>query len=160
LSNNIDNARRRRQKGLHEVGDGCLDLFALTTQQFTSALLLEPLKGRDVSAEDKLVDGLDKVLMKLLALLLLLGPVIGRGLCVNAEDVLVIVNQSVDGVGGELVSNLVAQDHVDVDDVSLNMNQLVVHDGLDEGVVVVSLEVGLGGLGKHDGGQGPDGIGV
>lgn len=107
--------------------------------------------------EDKLVDGLDEVLVKLLALCFLLGPVVGVGLCIDTVDVLVVLNQGLDGVRRQLVSNLVSQYHVDVHNVGLEVDELVVEDGLNQRVGVFP-ELRLGGLGQHQRSQGPDGI--
>lgn len=84
--------------------------------------------------EDKLVDGLNKVLVKLLALLILLRPVIRTSLGIGAVDVLVVLDERLDGVGGKLEGNLIPQDHVDVDDVSLQVDKLIVGDGLNQRV--------------------------
>ena len=98
--------------------------------------------------EDKLVNGLDKVIVQLLTLLLLLGPVVRIGLSVDAVDVLMVLDQRLDSIGRQLVSNLVLQDHVNMDDVSLQVDELVVGDGLDQRVGVFP-EFGVRGLRKH-----------
>ena len=108
-----------------------------------------------MSVVDKLVDGLDKIFMQLLALLLLLGPVVGVGLDVNAMDLLVILDKGVNGVCGQLESDLVAQNHVDVDNVSLEVDKLMA----EESLVVVRGHLCFGQLGEHERGQGPDSIG-
>lgn len=145
LSNDLDNPWRGRQKRLHEVHEVRLDLFALSIEELASTLLLETLESRDMCAEDELVDGLHKVLVQLLALLLLLGPVVGVGLCVDAVDLLVVLDKGVNSLDGELVGDLVAQDHVDVDDVGLDVDELVAEEVL-HGVLG---HLGLGQLGKH-----------
>jgi hypothetical protein len=139
----------------HEREDFILHFFALAIEKFASSTLFESFKSRDVGVEDKLVNGLNKLLMKLLAPLL---PIAGVG-HVNAVDLPVVLDEDVDGIFGEPVGDLVAQNHIDTHDVSLNVNDLVIHDGLDEGVVGVTLKVGLGTLGEHDRSEGPDGIG-
>lgn len=146
LANNIDDTGRRRQERLHEVEDVCLDLLALAAKQLANAVLLETFQSRDMGAVDELVDGLDKVFVELLALLLLLGPLVGVGLGVNAVNLLVVLDEGIDGVGGELKGNLIAQDHVDVDDVSLDVDELVVEEVL-HGVLG---HIGLGNLGQHE----------
>lgn len=108
-------------------------------------------------AEDKLVDGLNEILMKLLALLFLLGPVVRAGLSVRAMDILVVLDERLDRVGGELEGDLVPQNHIDVDDVSLKVDELVVGDGLNQGVGIL-LELVFGSLGKHERSQDPDGV--
>lgn len=50
------------------MSDVVLDLFALPTQKFASAVLFKTLKGRDGSAKDELVDVLNKVVVKFLTL--------------------------------------------------------------------------------------------
>jgi len=110
-----------------------------------------------VRPEDKFVDGLDKVLVQLLTLLLLLRPVISIGLDVDAVDVLVILDQRLDGVGRQLVSDLIPQDHVNMNDVSLKVDELVVKYGLDQRVRVFP-ELRVRGLWKYQGGEGPDGV--
>jgi hypothetical protein len=75
---------------------------------------------------------------------------------VDRVDVLVVVDQSVDGLLGQLEDDLVLRDHVDVDDVGVNVDELVVEHGLDERVRVAhQLRVGLAR--EHYGAQGPDG---
>ena len=103
-----------------------------------------------MSSVDKLVDGLHKVLVELLALLLLLGPVVRVGFGVDAEDVLVVLDEGLDGFDGELECDLVAEDHVDVYDVGFDVEELVVEEGLDEGIGVLA-QLRLWRLGKHDG---------
>ena len=61
----------------------------------------------------KLVAGLDKVLLQVLALLLLLGLVVGVGLGVDVVDVLVVLDQR--RVGRQLVNDPVPQDHVNTE---------------------------------------------
>ena len=121
LADDFDHARGRGDKWLPEVQEVDLDLVALAGEQLTSALFLKSLKRRDVGAEDKLVDGLDVILVKLLGLVILVGPVGGAGLCVDHVDLLVVLNESGDGIRGKLVGDFVAQDHVDVDNVSLDV---------------------------------------
>lgn len=105
-------------------------------------------------AEHELVDSLDEFLVQLLALLLLLGPVMSVGLCVDAVDLLMVVDKSVDGVGGELVSHLVPKDHVDVHNVSFDVDQLMAE------VLLVEIlgHVGFRAFGQHDGRKSPDGV--
>lgn len=145
LSNDFDNTRRGRQKRLHQVHEARLDLLALSVEQLASTLLLEAFQGRDMCAENKLVDGLHKIFMQLLALLLLLRPVVGVRLGINAVDVLVVLDEGVNGFDGELVRNLVAQDHVDVNDVGLDVNELMAEEILCR----VFWHLGLGQLGEH-----------
>jgi hypothetical protein len=154
LTNDLNDAGRRWQKRLHESQDIGLDLISLSTQQLTGAFLLKTFESGHMSAEDELVDGLDEILVKLLALLLLLRPVVGVCLGVNAVNLLVVLDQSIDGVGSELVSDFVAQHHVDVDDVCLEVNELIAEVLL----VRFSWHVSLGALWEHDGGECPDGI--
>jgi len=111
-----------------------------------------------VGAENKLVDVLDEIIVKLLALLFLVGPVVCAGLGIDTVDLLVVLNQSINGVFRELVGNLVSQNHVDMNNISLNVDQLIVHDSLNQGVGSIPLKVGLGCLGQHKRGQCPDGI--
>jgi hypothetical protein len=155
LSDNIHNARRRWEQWLHQGEEIRLDLVAFAIQELTSAVLLEAFKGRDMSAEDELVDSLYKVVMELFALLFFLGPVVGVCLGIDAMNLLVVFNQRVDGVGGELVGDLVAQDHVNVDNVSLNMNELIAEESLGR----IRRHICLGELREHQGGESPDSVG-
>jgi hypothetical protein len=154
LTNDLNDTRRWWQKRLHESQDIGLDLVGFSAQQLTGAFLLKTFESGHMGAEDELVDGLDEILVKLLALLLLLRPVVGVCLGVNAVNLLVVLDQSIDGVGSELVSDFVAQHHVDVDNVSLKVNELIAEVLL----VGFSWHVGLGALWEHDGGECPDGI--
>ncbi len=150
----LDDARRRRNKRLHEVHEIVPDLVALAAKKLAGAILFETLEGCDVGAENELVDGLHKVVVQLLALLFLSRPVGRVRLGVDAVNLLVVLNKGVDGVDGELVGDLVAVDHVDVDNVGLNVDELVAEHVLG----VVGGHVGLGELGQHDGSERPDGI--
>lgn len=154
LANDLDDARRRGNKRLHEVGEVVPDLLAPAAEELAGAVLLEALEGLNRRAVDVLVDGLNVIVVQLLALLLLAGPVGGVCLGVDAVNLLVELDQGVNGVGGELVGDLVSQDHVDVDNVGLDVDELVGKEVLR----VVSGHVGLGELGEHDGGEGPDGV--
>lgn len=69
-------------------------------------------------------------------------------------NLLVELDEGVDGVSGELVGNLIAKDHVDVDNIGLYVNELVAEEVLG----VVGGHVGFGKLGEHDRGQSPDGV--
>lgn len=64
-------------------------------------------------------------------------------------------DEGVDGVGGELEGDLVAQHHVDVDDVSLCVDDVVAKEVV-EGVLG---HVGVGELGQHERSQVSDGAG-
>ena len=154
LANDVGDTRRRGQQGLVDGQQVRLNLLTLSVEKLSSTFLLETLKGGNICAEDKFVDGLDEILVKLLALLLLLGPVVCVCLGVDTVNLLVVLDESINGVGSQLVSNLVAQNHVNMDDVSFNVNQLMV-EGVLHGVLG---HVSLGDLGEHDGGQSPDGI--
>jgi hypothetical protein len=147
LLDSFDEARRGwRQQWLHESSDVVLDLFALSTEKFASTPLLKTLKGRDVGAEDELVDVLYKIFVKLLALLLLIRPVVSVGLGIDTVNLLVVLSKSFDSVFGELVGDLVAQNHVDMNNIRLDVNKLIV-SGLHERIAGISLGVGLGCLG-------------
>lgn len=85
-------------------------------------------------AINELVDGLDKVLVQFLALLVLLRPVVCGGLGVDTVYLLVILYERLNRVRRELVPNFVPQDHIHVDNISLHMKELVVEQSLDKGV--------------------------
>lgn len=108
-----------------------------------------------MGAINEAVDGLDKVFVKLVALLFLVRPVMGSGLGVLAMYLLVVQDEGLDGVRRQLVGHLVAQDHVDVNDVGLDMEELVT----EHAVIWVLGHVGVGHLGEHEGGEGPYGAG-
>lgn len=103
------------------------------------------------------VDCLDKILVQLLGLLILFRPVIGCGLGVNTVDLLVILDESTDRIWGELVGDLVAQNHIHMYNISLDVQKLKVANGLEQWIRI-RLQLGFWELGQHDGGQGPDGI--
>lgn len=108
-----------------------------------------------MGAVDKLVDGLDKVLVELFALLLLFRPVVGAGLCISAVDLVMVLDQGINGIGCEFVGDFVAQDHVDVNNVGLDVNELVAEELL-EGLLG---HFGFGKFRQHEGGKSPDGVG-
>lgn len=153
-ANDLNNAGRWRQKRLHESQDIGLDLISLPAQQLTGAFFLKAFESGHMSAEDELVDRLNEILVKLLALLFLLRPVVGIRFGVNAVDLLVVLDQSIDGVGSELVSDFVAQHHVDVNNVSFKVDELIA----EVLFVRFSWHVGFGALREHDGGECPDGV--
>lgn len=134
-----------------------LDLIAFAIEELTSTFFFETLQSRDGSAVDKLVDGLDEVLMQLLGLVVLVRPVGGLGSGVNHVDILVKLDEGFNGVLAELESNLIAQNHVHMDHICLDMYELVVEERLDQGIRVL-LHFGLGRLGQHQRCQGPDGV--
>jgi hypothetical protein len=51
-----------------------------------------------------------------------------------------VFNQSIDGVICEFVGDLILQNHIDMNNISLNMDELIVSDGLYERIADVSLE--------------------
>ena len=108
-----------------------------------------------MSAEDKLIDSLDKVFVEFLALLFFLRPFVSVCLGIGAVDLLVIFNQRVDCVGGELVCDLIAQNHVNVDNVSVDVNELMAEESLGG----IRRHICLGELGEHQRGEGPDSVG-
>lgn len=69
-----------------------------------------------------------------------------------------ILNQSIDGVLGQLECDFILRDHVNMDNVGFNLQHLVVEHGLNQGVGV-SPQLGLWSLGEHDRAQGPYGVG-
>jgi hypothetical protein len=136
-----DEARRRwRYQRLHESTNFALNFLTLIAEKFSSTFFFETLKGRDVGAEDELVDVLNKIFVKLLALLVLIRPVVSVGLGINAVNLLMVFNQSIDGVICEFVGDLILQNHIDMNNISLNMDELIVSDGLYERIADVSLE--------------------
>lgn len=156
LADNLDDAGRRGDERLHERKEVVLHLLALAVEQLAETLLLETLQSGDVGAEDELVDGLDEILVELLALLLLLGPVMGVGLSIHAVDLLVVLNQGINCVGIQLVGDLVAQDHVDMYDIGLNVNHLEVVAHVLAGI---RRHLGLCQGWEHNRGKVPDGVG-
>lgn len=156
LADHFDDAGRRGDERLEEVQEAGLDIVALAGEQLARTLFLEALERRDVGAKDELVDGLDVVFVELLGLGILAGPFRRVCLGIDAVNLLVVLDERLDGVGGELVSYLVAVDHVDVDNVGLNVDELVA----EEVLVGVLGHVGGGQLGQHERGEGPDGVGV
>ena len=103
---------------------------------------------------DKLVDRLNELLVQLLDLHLLLRPIVGVDSDVDAMDLLVVLDERLDRFWRKLEGDLVSQDHVDVDDVCLDVDELIVEQCLDERIRVL-LQVGIRCLLKHDRRQGP-----
>ncbi len=87
--------------------------------------------------ENELVDRLDKLFVQLFDLDLLLRPVICAGGNINTVNLLMVLDQGFDGLGRKLERDLVAEDQVDMDDVCINMQQLIVENGLDQWVRVL-----------------------
>jgi len=85
-----------------------------------------------VGAEDKLVDCLDELFVELLDLYLFLRPVVRIGGNVHAVNVLVVFYEGLDGIWGELEGDLISQDHIHVNNVSLDMDELIVEEGLHQ----------------------------
>jgi hypothetical protein len=85
-----------------------------------------------VSSEDKLVDGLDELFVELLDLYLFLRPVVRIGGDVHAVDVLVVLYEGLYGIRGEFESNLISQYHIHVNNVSLDMDELVIEKCLHQ----------------------------
>lgn len=157
LAEDLDRLGRWWCQSLEEGQDVGLDLIALAAKQLAGTVFLKTLEGSDMCAVHVLVDGLNKVVVHLLGLLLLLGPVKRVGLVVDGVDVLVVLDKGLDGVRGQLKGDLVAQDHVDVDNVGLDGDELVVEKGLNERVGILA-QLGFGGLGDHERCQCPDGV--
>lgn len=61
-------------------------------------------------------------------------------------NVFVVFYQGLDGFGGQLEGDFILRDHVDVDDVCFDREDLVVEQSFDQRVVVLS-ELRLGRLG-------------
>ena len=110
-----------------------------------------------MSPEDELVDCLDKVFVQFLALLILLRPVVCVRLGVNAVDVFMVLDKGFDCVGCKLVGDLISKYHVNMNDVSLQVYQLVVENSLDQRVGIFP-KLGFRSLWEHKRGQCPDGI--
>jgi len=101
-----------------------------------------------MSAEDELINGLDEVVVKLLCLLLLLWPVRDTSLSIWAVHILVVLDQGLDRLWCELVGDFVAQDHIDVNDIGLEMNHLVVIKGFAQRVFILD-QLRVGRLGQQ-----------
>ena len=144
---------------MEQPHDGALDVLATSLEQFAGALLLHTFECTCAGAKYVAVDSLHELFLELLQLHLLLGPVPGAGGHVDRVDVLVVLGKRLDGLGGELECNLMLRHHVDVHDVGLDVDDLVVEDGLDERVGVLA-QFRIGSFGDHDGAQGPDGVGA
>lgn len=82
--------------------------------------------------------------MKLLGLLLLLSPMPRLGLAVLEIDILVIVDQFLDGVLRELEGDLMGEYKVDMDDMGLDVEELISEEGIDDRVFVL-LDFGFRG---------------
>ncbi|RSL70164.1 hypothetical protein CEP51_012237 [Fusarium floridanum] len=112
----------------HERQDCTLHFFPLAIKKFAPSTRFESFQSRHFGVEDQFVNGLNKLLMKLLAPL---PPIAGVG-HVNAVEILVMLDEGADGIFGELVGDLVAQNHTDTHDVSLNLKSLATRVGLDK----------------------------
>lgn len=67
-----------------------------------------------------------------------------------------IFDQRLDGLWGQLECDLVLGDHVDVDDVCFDVQDLIVEQCLDEWVGIFA-KFRVWRLGEHDRAQSPDG---
>lgn len=152
----IYHPRWRGQEWKKEAHDGGLDLVASPSQQLARTIILQPFKGGSTGAIDELVGGLNKVFLQFLQLDFLLRPIPGARRGVDGMHIFMIFNERLDGLWGQLEGDLVLGDHVDVDDVCFDIQDLVVEQRLHERVGVFA-EFGVWRLGEHDGTQGPDG---
>lgn len=87
-----------------------------------------------MGSEDKLVYGLDEFFVELLDLHLLLRPVVRIGGDVHAVNVLVVFYERLYGIWRELESDFISQDHIHVNNVGLDMDELVVEEGFHQGI--------------------------
>lgn len=87
-----------------------------------------------MGSEDKLVYGLDEFFVELLDLHLLLRPVVRIGGDVHAVNILVVFYERLYGIWRELESDLISQDHIHVNNVGLDMDELVVKEGFHQGI--------------------------
>lgn len=156
---NIDNPWGRRKEWEEQSHYGTLHILTSSLEKFSCTFLLHSLQSAGSSPEDVTVDSLHKLILELLQLGILLGPVPGGCGNIDRVNILVVLGKGVDGVGRELEGNLMLRDHVDVDHISFDVNDLVVEDGLNKRVGVPA-QFGIGGLGDHYRAQGPDGIGT
>lgn len=153
-SNNVDDPRWRRKKRQEQVHDGSLDFVTAAFEKLASAFVLQAFEGANTCAVDEAVDSLNKSLLHLFDLGILFGPRVGGSSHVDRVDVVVVVDESVDGVLSQLESDLVLRDHVDVDNVGLDGQQVVVEHGLPRRLFA---QLGVGCTGQHERRQQPDG---
>jgi hypothetical protein len=85
---------------------GVLDVFTAAVQQLTGTVLLESFECTHSRPEDKAVDSLDKLFLKLLQLNLLLGPTPGARRHIDRVDLLVVLDQVLNGLRCKLERNL------------------------------------------------------
>ena len=117
---------------MEQAQDVVLDLLALTAQQLSQPILFQPFQSGDVRSEDKLVDSLDELFVELLDLHLLLRPVVRISGDIHAVNVLVVLYEGLYGVWREFEGDLIAQYHIHVNNVSLDMDKLVVEERFHE----------------------------
>lgn len=153
----VHDLRGRREKRDEEAQDGGAHFVAPSTQQLTGAVLLHPLESECAGPVDKLVGGLNKLLLQLLQLLLLLGPGPSVGIGVDREDFLMILDQRIDGVCRQLEGDLILGNHVYMNNISLDVNELEVEQRLHERIRVLS-QLGFRGFRHHQRAQRPDGV--
>lgn len=102
-----------------------LDLRTPALQQLAIAFFFQALQSPYLGLEDKLVNGLDEIFVQLRALLLLSRPLVSARLGIGAMDIVVISDQSIDGIPSELKGDFVAMNHVYMDNVGFHVEDLM-----------------------------------
>lgn len=102
-----------------------LDLLTPALQQLATAFFFQALQSPYLGLEDKFVNGLDEIFVQLRALLLLSRPLISVRLGIGAMDIVVISDQSINGIPCELKGDFVAMNHVYMDNVGFHVEDLM-----------------------------------
>lgn len=152
----IDDPWWWRKERKEEIHDRVLHILRAAVKQLTRAIFLKTFERTRSSAEDEPVGRLDELLVHLLDLCLLFRPAPGACRRIDGVDVLVVVDQSLDRFRCQLEGDLVLRDHVDVDDIGLDVDQLKVEDAFYQRVVVLA-QFRFWCSREHERAEGPDG---
>jgi len=120
-------------KQTHDIS---LNLFTLPTQELASTIFFQTFQSSDVGSVDKLVDSLNELFVHLLDLKLLLRPVVRVGRYIYTMNILVVFDQSFYRFRRELECDLVPEHHIDMDDISFDVKELIVEQGLDQRILI------------------------
>lgn len=139
---------------MEKTHDICLDFLALSTKKLASTIFFQTFQSRDMSPENKLVDGLNELIVHLLDLQLLLGPVVSIGRDFYTMYVFVILDQGFYRVWCKLECDLVPEYHVDMDDICFDVKELIVEQCFNQRVLILA-QFRVRRFCNHDGGKSP-----